>query len=209
RERVEAADLLQREPRLLERADRAQRVERLGAVHAPARRSRRRGEQARALVEAAGGGGDARAPRQLADLHGRLAHAELDFELTRSRRRWQRRYAMTNTDTPLACDLGAIDADARDAFQRDARALLGSALELRDRPDGYALRIPESAGVLVRLARFVELDRRCCPFLRHGIEAEPEGGPIWLSFGGGPAGAKEAIAAELRGLLPPALAARL
>jgi hypothetical protein len=51
-------------------------------------------------------------------------------------------------------------------------------------PDGYAFRLSNDSDLLLRLAVFVDLERRCCPFFGFNIEVEPEGGPLWLKLTG-------------------------
>jgi RNA polymerase sigma factor (sigma-70 family) len=62
--------------------------------------------------------------------------------------------------------------------------------------DGYVLRFPPDGVGLAELAGIVEPERRCCPFLRIVLTADPNGGPISLELGG-PKGTKT----FLRGLL--------
>jgi hypothetical protein len=46
------------------------------------------------------------------------------------------------------------------------------------------------------LARWVDGERRCCPFLRFEIDKEPLEGPLWLRLTGAP-GVKDFLQAEL------------
>jgi hypothetical protein len=69
--------------------------------------------------------------------------------------------------------------------------------ERRDLADGYAFRFPADA--LADLTRFLENERRCCPFLSFEITLAPDGGPVWLRITG-PPGTRALLAAELPGL---------
>ena len=62
-----------------------------------------------------------------------------------------------------------------------------------------ALRFPAEAETLSLLATFVDLERRCCAFLRFELTVEPDGGPVWLELTG-PPGAREFLQAELDGV---------
>ena len=42
----------------------------------------------------------------------------------------------------LACDLTALDESARAEHERVSESVLGSVTEIRERPDGYAFRLP-------------------------------------------------------------------
>jgi hypothetical protein len=61
------------------------------------------------------------------------------------------------------------------------------------RPVACALTEPESLAIV---ATFIDLERRCCAFLRFRLTVEPGGGPIWLELTG-PPGTRELLAAEL------------
>jgi hypothetical protein len=73
-----------------------------------------------------------------------------------------------------------------------------SAHEARWLPDGVRLRFAADAERLAMLATFIDLERRCCAFLRFRLTIEPGGGPVWLELTG-PPGTREFLAAELTG----------
>ncbi|MBK8137874.1 MAG: hypothetical protein IPK52_19020 [Chloroflexi bacterium] len=108
-------------------------------------------------------------------------------------------------DAGLACDLNAFTPAQRDHHLAHAEALFGAVLELRELPDGYTVRTPDSPDMLAQLADFVAHERLCCPFLNFSIEVTAYGGPIWLRITG-PEGAKSLVAAEITGLLEPQVA---
>ena len=55
---------------------------------------------------------------------------------------------------------------------------------------------PPSPTAWPTLATFIDLERRCCAFLRFRLTVEPGEGPIWLELTG-PPGTREFLAAEL------------
>jgi hypothetical protein len=95
----------------------------------------------------------------------------------------------------ITCDLNAIQADQRDKHQFTAQQLLATVEHMRELPDGYALRLP-AATSLIKLAEFISLERRCCPFFKFVVEVEPQNGPIWLHLTGAE-GVKQFVAAEV------------
>ena len=106
--------------------------------------------------------------------------------------------ASTDETLPLACVPGAIPAEQRSAhFALTARLFGEAARERRALPDGYAVRF--DADALEPLARFVEHERKCCPFLTFTLELAPAGGPLWLRLTG-PAGTREFLESEIAGL---------
>lgn len=108
----------------------------------------------------------------------------------------------------LVCDLSVFTAEERENHMADSRALFGRALEVRDLPDGYAVRLPAESETLMQMAEFIRYDRLCCPFIAFGIEVEANGGPMWLRLTGG-AEIKAGLVGEFVGLLDEAAAASL
>jgi hypothetical protein len=43
---------------------------------------------------------------------------------------------------------------------------------------------------MLALATMIDAERRCCPFLRFQVLAEPDNGPVWLEVTG-PAGTRD------------------
>lgn len=101
---------------------------------------------------------------------------------------------MSSTE-PLACRMDAIPA----AERAEHRALIVrlfelAALERQDLQHGYAFRFaPEE---LVSVARFIESERLCCPFLEIALTVSPASGPLWLRLTG-PEGTPAFLDAEL------------
>jgi hypothetical protein len=97
-------------------------------------------------------------------------------------------------EVPVACSLTEPELAARRA------GVLGDvrrrALEARWRADGVRLRFPAEAETLSLLDAFVDLERRCCAFLRFELTVEPGGGPVWLTLTG-PPGTRDFLRAEL------------
>ena len=97
-----------------------------------------------------------------------------------------------NETQPLACDLTAIPVDAREEHVVSASQLFGTAQEVQELPNGYAIRFANEPGKFMTIAEFIEHDRLCCPFFNFGVEVEPNSGPLWLRLIGGE-GVKELV----------------
>ena len=97
-------------------------------------------------------------------------------------------------ELPVACTLTEPELAARRAGV--LAAIRRDQLEARWLPDGVALRFAPAADRLAALAAFVDLERRCCAFLRFRLTVEPGEGPIWLELTG-PPGTRDFLAAEL------------
>lgn len=108
-------------------------------------------------------------------------------------------------ESPIACDMSAIDPGLRAGHVATGAQLFRAAEEIREFADGYAFRLPADADALLKTAEFISLERLCCPFLGFALEVEPEGGPLWLRLTGRE-GVKAFIREEVSGLLGGAIA---
>lgn len=107
-------------------------------------------------------------------------------------------------ESPIACDMSAIEAARREHHLATGKEVFRAVLEIRELPDGYAFRLSGEPNVLVRAAEFISLEKLCCPFLRFVIEVGAEGGPVWLRLTGRE-GVKAFIREEVGGLLGGAI----
>ena len=105
----------------------------------------------------------------------------------------------------FACDLFALTDAEREHHVAMSAALFRSMVEARELENGYAMRLPDAPDTLAKLADFIALDRKCCPFFHFRVDVEPYGGPIWLKITGAD-GIKLPLQAELLGLLPDGVA---
>jgi hypothetical protein len=95
----------------------------------------------------------------------------------------------------LVCVPSAIPAAQRARHFVLARELLNKqAAERADLPDGYAFRF--AVDKLVELARFIDNESKCCPFVTFDLQIAPGSGPTWLKITG-PEGTREVLEAEL------------
>lgn len=85
---------------------------------------------------------------------------------------------------PLFCDLTAIPASTREDHLLTAQDVFLAAQEVRELPNGYALRLPNEGDMFMAMARFVENERLCCPFFNFGLDIEANGGCLWLRLTG-------------------------
>lgn len=104
------------------------------------------------------------------------------------------------TGSPFACDMTAIEASQRGQHVATIDELFRAVEEIRELPNGYAFRLPDGPDVLIKAAKFIALERLCCPFFGFTLEAEPEVGSLWLSLTGRD-GVKPFIRAEIGGHL--------
>jgi hypothetical protein len=100
-----------------------------------------------------------------------------------------------DSSIPLVCMPAAIPPTERKGHFALAKQLFGEmATASRDLPSGYAFQF--DAGALPAVARFIEYERRCCPFMTFELEVAPQSGPLWLRMTG-PEGTRAVLDAEL------------
>lgn len=91
----------------------------------------------------------------------------------------------------------AIPKDKRfEHFQRIRRLFRGGRVTPVELPDGY--RFEFSAHLFGDVTQFVEIERKCGPFLSFGLSVAPEDRGLVLEVTG-PSGTKEFLATELMG----------
>lgn len=87
-------------------------------------------------------------------------------------------------ESPFACDMAALDATQRLRWDALLRKLSEQQQELRELPDGYALRFPAESEMVRDVAEFITYERLCCPFFDLELAVERERGPLWLRIRG-------------------------
>ena len=97
--------------------------------------------------------------------------------------------------SPFACDMSVMTPEERALHGELGQKIFGSVEEIKELRDGYALRLPGDSSMILAVARFIEKERLCCPFMKFTIEAGEEHGPIWWKITGR-TGAKEFIHEE-------------
>lgn len=107
-------------------------------------------------------------------------------------------------ESPIACDMSAIEPGRREQHIATGRELFGAVVEISERPDGYAFRLSGGQDLLVKIAEFISIEKLCCPFLGFALEVEPEGGAVRLRLTGRE-GVKAFIREEVNGLLGGAI----
>ena len=98
--------------------------------------------------------------------------------------------------SPFACDMSAIEPDRRGEHIATIDELFRAVENIRELLNGYAFRLANEPDVLFMTAKFIALERLCCPFFGFANEVEPEGGAVWLNLTGRD-GVKPFIVAEI------------
>ena len=103
---------------------------------------------------------------------------------------------MSETGAPVACRLDAFEPSGRAQHGRLVAELLAAALDVTEFSDGYAVRFPAKPFLFLRIARWIELERACCPFLTIRLEFERSAVAYRVSLTG-PEGTKDVLRTEL------------
>jgi hypothetical protein len=93
---------------------------------------------------------------------------------------------------PIACSL--TDSELQERRRGILQKVRSAVVEVREIEDGYAYCFAFTGQQLTELAKLVDLEHQCCPFLRFCVTVESNNGPIWLEMTG-PEGTKEFLAA--------------
>ena len=103
-------------------------------------------------------------------------------------------YTPPISGSPVACTLSGAERGERQGLldERLARNLA----EVRELPDGFALRYAADPAIVAGLLAVIAAERECCPFFTFELVFEPDRGPLWLRLRG-PEGAKEVARAML------------
>jgi hypothetical protein len=90
----------------------------------------------------------------------------------------------TMSESPIACNLTALNAEQRKRHTALSKELRTNVKDIKELPDGYALQLPSDEATVQATAEWIVLERRCCPFLKFGMEVGREGGPLVLRLTG-------------------------
>ena len=96
----------------------------------------------------------------------------------------------------LSCRASAVDNAVRPRYGELRNRLLSAVRERRELTGGYEFLIDGTMITLPEAAEWIDMERRCCPFLTLQLEASGEEEKWWLRLSG-PAGVKVFLAAEL------------
>lgn len=85
---------------------------------------------------------------------------------------------------PIACNLEVLPADERAMHVSENIRLFQAVEAIEETTSGYAFRLPAHADFIMQAARFMSLERLCCPFFRFHLILEPAHGAVWLQLEG-------------------------
>jgi hypothetical protein len=84
--------------------------------------------------------------------------------------------------SPLACNARALNSQQRLRIRALLDEIHAASKQVRELSNGYSVLLP--AETIRDAAEYITLERLCCPFFDFALEAEREGGPVWLTLTG-------------------------
>ena len=98
-------------------------------------------------------------------------------------------------DASFACNLFALTPAQRQRHTELLVQLAQAVHDVQELVDGYGIRYPADTTTWRALTEWIDLERRCCPFLSFTVRVIP-GEPVWLAVTG-PEGVKAFLVEEL------------
>ena len=74
--------------------------------------------------------------------------------------------------------------EQRERYGEIKTRLRAAVKEVKELPDGYAFRYEPDPALLMAVAEFTTLERRCCPFFSFVLEVRSGEGPLWFRITG-------------------------
>jgi hypothetical protein len=91
---------------------------------------------------------------------------------------------ISTKESPLACNDATLNPAQLQRLGALVTQFRSSRQEVRELPDGYAIRLPSEGATLRDVADYMALVRSCSPYFETALRVECEGGPAWLSITG-------------------------
>jgi hypothetical protein len=98
---------------------------------------------------------------------------------------------------PLACNLKAFTSDERADWRKLLDEVKRAASPSGELKDGYTFRINPTQVSIVEVARWIDLERKCCPFIDFEMNLRGANGALSLALKGRE-GVKQFIAEDFR-----------
>ena len=103
--------------------------------------------------------------------------------------------AAEKTGQGLTCNIDQIPVEQRGRYVELFDLLRHAIEDKRELPNGYAVRLDPAQFTTDQALEWIELERKCCPFLEMEVRWHIENGPVWLQIKG-PEGVKIFILSE-------------
>lgn len=95
---------------------------------------------------------------------------------------------MSDLTLPIACTFAEFEL--RERRETVLEKIKGAVSDVKEIENGFAYEFTSSGEVIMELAHLIDLEHRCCPFLKFQLTIESGQGPIRLELTG-PEGTKD------------------
>lgn len=89
------------------------------------------------------------------------------------------------TEESEACNITALSAEQRKQHSESTIRLFSAVTKLEEEPDGYVFQMPSDSATFLEVSGWVDLDRKCCPFMDFSLTVGDETKPLTLGINGG------------------------
>jgi hypothetical protein len=93
-------------------------------------------------------------------------------------------------NSPLVCNEAALTAAQRERLGLLLKEFRADKKEVKELPNGYAIRLPCETSTIMDVAEYMTLVRSCSPYVGATLQVGAEDGPVWLKLTG-PEGVKQ------------------
>src|SRR5713101_3901839 len=98
----------------------------------------------------------------------------------------------TGTKSAIACDFNAFTLRQRKNHELLSKELLSGCRETRAVRNGYSFRFLGETSLYLKVARWITLEKLCCPFFTFNLSLAGQDGSVWLRITG-PRGVKQLL----------------
>jgi hypothetical protein len=102
---------------------------------------------------------------------------------------------MNTNQSVFACNMGALSPVERVRHLANTAQLIKTVRAVQEQDQGYSLRFANKSATILQVAKFVALERLCCPFFDFALEVRAGADSVALEITG-PEGIKDFIRSE-------------
>ena len=83
-----------------------------------------------------------------------------------------------------ACNIGALSAEQRKKHSESTVRLFSTVKNLQEETNGYAFQLPSDSTTFQEVSEWIDLERKCCPFMDFSLTIGDEKKPLTLRISG-------------------------
>jgi hypothetical protein len=83
-----------------------------------------------------------------------------------------------------ACNISALSAEQRKKHSESTVRLFSAVKNLQEESNGYIFQLPSDSATLQEVSEWIDLERKCCPFMNFSLTIGDEKKPMTLRING-------------------------